>query len=127
MDKENIKLHNGKLRKPIKILDKVYYIKLLSVYEMLLCERLAQSLVVKFINEGSERISAQSIADNLCLCMMCLVNDKDEQVFNNTKIIMNTFTSDELVLVIDKYNEFRKEYMGFEDLNEESIQLLKKN
>ena len=127
MGQENIRLYNGKLRKPIKIVNKTYYIKLLSVYEMLLCDRLSQSLVIKFINEGSERIKAQSIADNLCLCMMCLVDDKDNQIFDNTEAIMDAFTSDELVAVINKYNEFRKEYMGFDELNEENFQMLKKN
>lgn len=117
----------GSLRKPIDILNKSLYIKLLSVYEMMLCESTAQSLVIKFINEGLERSKAQSVAENICLCMMCLYNEDGSQVFSDVESVMVDFTPDELLLVINEYEKFRKEHMGFDKFNDQAFEMLKKN
>lgn len=117
----------GSLRKPIDILNKALYIKLLSVYEMMLCESTAQSLVIKFINEDIERNKAQSIAENICLCMMCLYNEDGDQVFSDVESVMVDFTPDELLLVINEYEKFRKEHMGFDKFNDQAFEMLKKN
>lgn len=54
--RKNVKpfeVFKGKIRRQISLLkNKKAYINLLSVYDMLLCERLAQTLVLKLINDG---------------------------------------------------------------------------
>lgn len=130
MDK-NIKpfeFYKGKIRKRINLFNnKVSYINLLSVYEMLICERMAKSLVVKLINEGFERRQAITVAENACLSTLCLTDEKAQNIFDNTTELMKELTAEDVLSIVKEYNMLRKEYMGFDEFNNEQLDYIKKN
>ena len=118
----------GKIRRQINLLkNKKAYINLLSVYDMLLCERLAQTLVLKLINEGFERTQAKTVAENACLSLMCLTDYNSYPIFNDTSELINTLTAEDMLCVVKEYALLRKDYLGFDVLNDFEIEKLKKN
>lgn len=100
---------------------------MLSVYDMLLCERLAQTLVLKLINEGFERTQAKTVAENACLSLMCLTDYNSCSIFNDTSELINTLTAEDMLCVVKEYASLRKDYLGFDILNDVEIEKVKKN
>lgn len=130
MDSQELKstvLRCGKVKKIINILGRTMYIKLLSVYEMMLCEKLAKNLVIDLINQGFDRTHARAVSDNVCLCMMCLVNENNGQIFTDPMSLMQDFHADELAAVALEYKLLRESMMGFDVLNSTTLEGLKKN
>ena len=118
----------GKIRLQINLLkNKKAYVNLLSVYDMLLCERLAQTLVLKLINEGFERTQAKTVAENACLSLMCLTDYNSYPIFNDTSELINTLTAEDMLCVVKEYASLRKDYLGFDVLNDFEIEKVKKN
>ncbi len=121
-------MYKGKIRKQISLLDeKKKYVNLLSVYDMLVCERMAKSLITKLINEGFERVEATTVAENACLSLMCLTDEFFSPVFSDVDSLMRTLTSEDILKVVNEYNLLRKEYMGFDRLNNIELENIKKN
>lgn len=121
-------VYKGKIRKRINLFgEKKTYVNLLSVYDMLICERMAKSLVTKLINEGFERIKAMTVAENACLSLMCLTDEFSDAVFSDVDSLMRTLTSEDVLAVVNEYNLLRKKYMGFDELDNVELEYVKKN
>lgn len=121
-------IFKGKIRRPISLLkNKKAYINLLSVYDMLLCERLSQTLILKLINDGFERTQAITISENACLSTMCLTDYHSYPIFDNTTDLINSLTPEDMLCVVKEYDALRKDYLGFDILNDFEIKKLKKN
>lgn len=118
----------GKIRKQINLLkNKKVYLNLLSVYDMLLCERLSQTLSIKLLNDGFDKKQATAVAENACLCLMCLTDYNSKPIFNNTSDLINTLTAEDMLCVVKQYYELRKNYLGFDILSDCELENLKKN
>lgn len=118
----------GKIRRQINLLkNRKAYVNLLSVYDMLLCERLAQTLILKLINEGFERNQAKTVAENACLSLMCLTDYNSYPIFDDTSNLINTLTAEDMLCVVREYNSLRKDYMGFDVINNFEMEEIKKN
>ncbi len=130
MDKgiKTFEFYKGKIRKRINLFsNKISYVNLLSVYDMLICERMAKSLVVKLINEGFERRKAITVAENSCLSTLCLTDENAQSIFENTADLMKKLTAEDVLFIVKEYNTLRKEYMGFDEFNNEQLECIKKN
>ena len=121
-------VYKGKIRRKIKLSqDEKVYMNLLSVYDMLLCERMAKTLVLKLLNEGFERPQATSVAENACLCVMCLTDANFEPLFTDTSELMEKLTAEDILAVVRAYNALRKDYLGFDELSPAVLDSVKKN
>lgn len=121
-------VYKGKIRRRISLLGKEkVYINLLSVYDMLLCERSAKTLMLKLLNEGFERPQATTVAENACLCAMCLTDANFEPIFTDTSELMEKLTAEDILAVVRAYNALRKDYLGFDELSLAELDSLKKN
>ena len=118
----------GKIRRQINLLkNKKAYVNLLSVYDMLLCERLSQTLVLKLINEGFEQTQAKTVAENACLCLMCLTDYNSYPIFAETSELINTLSAEDMLCVVKEYASLRKDYLGFDFLDDAEVKKVKKN
>ena len=118
----------GKVRRQINLLkNKKAYINLLSVYDMLLCERLSQTLALKLINEGFERTQATTVAENACLSIMCLTDYNSYPIFDDTTDLINSLTAEDMLAIVKEYDLLRKDYLGFDVMDDFSMKKLKKN
>ena len=127
-DTKPFEVYKGKVRRQINLLkNKKAYINLLSVYDMLLCERMSQTLILKLINEGFERNQAITVAENACLSVMCLTDYNSYPIFNNTTDLINSLTAEDMLCIVKEYNSLRKDYLGFDVLNNFEVEQIKKN
>lgn len=130
MEKEvkEFEVHKGKIRRQVSLRkNKRAYINLLSVYDMLVCEKMAQTLTLKLINDGFEREKAAPVAENACLCVMSLTDYSFNPIFNNTNELMTTLTPEDMLTVAREYSALRRDYVGFDVLGSLEIEQLKKN
>lgn len=118
----------GKIRRPVSLLkSKKAYVNLLSVYDMLICEKLAQTLTLKLVNEGFEQKQALTVAENACLCLMCLTDYNSYPIFEDTTELINRLTAEDMLCVVKEYRALRKDYLGFDVVDDFSLEKLKKN
>ncbi len=118
----------GKIRQKITLFEnEKVYINLLSVYDMLLCERMAKTVMLRLINEGFERPQALTVAENACLCVMCLTDATCDPIFTDAFELMEKLTAEDVLAVVRAYNVLRKEYLGFDELTYAELESLKKN
>lgn len=118
----------GKIRRQIILFkNKKTYINLLSVYDMLLCEKISQTLTLKLINQGFDKDHATTVAENASLSTMCLTDYNSNPIFDNTSDLLNSLTPEDMLCVVKEYNLLRKDYLGFDSLNEVEFDCLKKN
>ena len=118
----------GKIRRQIILFkNKKTYINLLSVYDMLLCEKISQTLTLKLINQGFDKDHATTVAENASLSAMCLTDYNSNPIFDNTSDLLNSLTPEDMLCVVKEYNLLRKDYLGFDSLNEVEFDCLKKN
>lgn len=130
MEKLNrpFEVYKGKIRRQISLFDnEKVYINLLSVYDMLLCERMAKTFVVRLINEGFERRQAITVAENACLSTMCLTDKNTEPIYLDADQLMRKLTAEDVLMIVKEYNLLRKDYMGFDELNSIEFENEKKN
>lgn len=121
-------VYKGKIRKAINLpQNKKAYVNLLSVYDMLICERMSKSLILKLINDGVERSQATKVAENACLSVMCLTDHNSLPLFDNTKDLMNSLSAEDMLCIVKEYSELRKDYLGFDLLDEKELEQVKKN
>lgn len=125
---KEFEVYKGKIRRQVSLRkNKRVYINLLSVYDMLVCEKMAQTLTLKLINDGFEREKAAPVAENACLCVMSLTDYSFNPIFNNTKELMTTLTPEDMLTVAREYSALRRDYVGFDVLGSFEIEQLKKN
>ena len=121
-------VYKGKVRRLVSLpQNKKVYVNLLSVYDMLLCEKMAQILALKLINEGFEKSQATTVAENACLSLMCLTNNDSLPLFENTKDLMDSLTAEDMLCVVKEYSSLRRDYLGFDLLDEIKLEQVKKN
>lgn len=120
-------IYKGKIRRKIVLSQNLTaFINLLSVYDMLLCERMAKILTIDLINDGFDKIHAQTAAENACLCTLCLSDEFSEPLFTDTQLLMKTLSAEDMLLVVKEYCSLRKDYMGFDKLDNIELESLKK-
>lgn len=114
-------------KKPITLGSRNMYIRLLSVYEALMCDTAAKKLSASLIDDGADKKIAQSIAENACLCSLCLCDKKNKPIFNNGLAAMASLTQEELIEVSKMYIELKNEFLDFHNLTATSLKEIKKN
>lgn len=115
------------IREPIKISGRNLYLKLLSVYEALLCDSMSRKLADELVKDGAEKKIAVPIAENACLAYMCLYNRRNRRVFENSSDVVNTLTSEELLKIAEEYVKVKDSFLSFNNLSPKSVLELKKN
>ncbi len=115
------------IREPIFVLGKKMYIKLLTVYEMVLCDTESSKLTEILINDGIEEDKAKVISENSCLVSMCLYSIKSKRIFKDGLDAMQSLTIEELNKITNEYIEVKNRFLSFGDLTLEEVNGLKKN
>ena len=115
------------IREPIFVLGKKMYIKLLTVYEMILCDTESSKLTETLINNNIEEDKAKVISESSCLVSMCLYTIKGKRVFKDGLDAMQSLTIEEINKVTNEYIEVKNRFLSFGDLTLEEINALKKN
>lgn len=115
------------IREPVNIAGKNLYLKLLSVYEALICDSMSRKLADELIKNGAERKIAVPIAENACLAYMCLYNRRNKRVFESGSDVVNSLTSEELLIIAEEYVKVKDSFLSFNNLSPKSILELKKN
>lgn len=120
-------LGSNNVREEIELLGGTFYIKLLSVYDAILCEISCRKLRDKLIKQGADKRLTESITENACLATMCLCDEKDKAVFSDSFATITTLTPEELLKVARKYEKLQKEFLTLDNINNTQIEVLKKN
>lgn len=115
------------VREPIKILGKNLYLRLLSVYDSLVCDSISTKLNKKLIEDGINSEVSKSVAENACLAYMCLYDRRNKRIFESGLDAANSLTAEELLKVAEEYVRVRDSFLNFNNLNAKSILELKKN
>lgn len=129
MRKKNLSslLGGTDIREPIKIMGRNLYLKLLSVYEALICDSLSKELLKKLVKDGADRKTAEPIAENACLAYMCLYNRRNKRFFESGLEATNSLTSEELLKIAEEYVNVKNSFLNFNNLTAKSALELKKN
>lgn len=114
------------VREPIKILGKNLYLRLLSVYDSLVCDSISTKLNEKLIEDGINSEVSKSVAENACLAYMCLYDRRNKRIFESGLDAANSLTAEELLKVAEEYVRVRDSFLNFNNLNAKSILELKK-
>lgn len=114
------------LREPILISGKNLSIRLLSVYEALMCEAMWKNLVDNLINDGADKELSGSVSENACLASMCLYDGQDKRVFSSGLEALQKLTPDELLEVSFEYSKLRKKFLSFDSVTENILEDVKK-
>lgn len=114
------------VREPIKILGKNLYLRLLSVYDSLVCDSISTKLNEKLIEDGISSEVSKSVAENACLAYMCLYDRRNKRIFESGLDAANSLTAEELLKVAEEYVRVRDSFLNFNNLNAKSILELKK-
>lgn len=123
---KSFEVFKGKVRRQIDLLkNKAVYINLLSVSEMILCEKYSRILISELVNEGFEQNKAVMLAENACLGWMCLTDCDSCRIFENTTKLMSALTSEDMLFVAKVYKSLRRDYLGFDVLNDSEFERIK--
>lgn len=114
-------------RKAITLANKNMYIRLLSVYETIMCDAASKRLASSLADDGADKKIARCVADNACLASLCLCDKKNKPIFNNGLDAMSSLTQEELIEVSKMYIELKDEFLSFHNLTQGTLNDLKKN
>lgn len=120
-------LGGNDVKEPIKIMGINLNLKLLSVYEALICDSLSKELLKKMVKDGADRKTAEPIAENACLAYMCLYNRRNKKFFESGFEAANLLTSEELLKVAEEYINVKNSFLNFNNLTPKRALELKKN
>ncbi len=128
MRKNNTLLLGGTdIREPIKVAGRNLYLKLLSVYEALMCDSIAQKLADELVKNGAREKIAIPIAENACLAYMCLYNRRNKRAFESGSNVVSLLTSEELFKIAEEYVRVKDNFLNFNNLSPTDTLNLKKN
>lgn len=113
-------------RKAITLLNKNMYIRLLSVYENIMCDTAAKKLALSLTNDGADKKTANFAASNACLAALCLCDKKNKPIFNNGLDAMAALTQEELIEISNMYIELKDEFLSLHNLTKVNLNDLKK-
>lgn len=115
------------VREPVILSGEHFYIRLLSVYEAIVCESNSRDLTQRLIKDGADKRLAESVSENACLAAMCLCDSRDKAVFPNGFSALNALTPEELLKVAQRYTKVKSKFLEFHQLTSKMVEGLKKN
>ena len=102
------------------------FLRLLSVYESLLCSAGARELLASLKAQGAEPGEAESVSENACLAFYCLIDKRGRRLFADALEAVRRLTLDDLLLVSERYHALRTAALGNEPSGGTLLESLKR-
>ena len=96
---------NNNLTEPIIVSGQYVGIKLLSVYDFILCIKMYNQLMKNNIFSGLDGKIYSTICEQACIASLCTYNSKGERIFSEAMATLQNLTPYELQKI---YSEYRK-------------------
>lgn len=123
----NIKaLGRTELIEPVIVSGKCFGIKLLSVYDFMLCTKMLKELVENFALQGFDKKLCLNICERACVISMCLYDSKSQKIFKNGYSVLKSLTPDELHFLYREYVKLQNKILRRDKITYNILESVKK-
>ena len=98
---------NDKLTEPIIVSGKYIGIRLLSVYDFIMCIKMYNELMKNNVFSGLDGEIYSTICEQACVVSLCTYNSNGERVFSEAISTLRTLTPYELQRIYFEYNKLQ--------------------
>lgn len=125
-DMKDKTLGRAELIEPIIVSGKCLGIKLLSVYDFMICTKMLQKLTEELTSQGFEKKFCLTICDKACLVAMCLYDSKGQKIFKNGFSALKGLTPEELNILYEEYLKLQKKILKRDKITYDILECVKK-
>ncbi len=127
---ENIKnkaVGRAALTEPVIVSGKCFGIKLLSIYDFMLCTKMLQELTEELMSQAFDKKLCLNICEKACLVAMCLYDSKGQKIFKDGFSVLKSLTPDELYFLYQEYIKLQKKILKRDKITYSILENVKKH
>ncbi len=114
------------LMEPVIISGKCFGIKLLSVYDFMLCTKMLRELTEEFTLWGFDKKFCSDICERACVVSLCLHDLKGNKIFSSGISALKNLTSYELRLFYNEYIKLQRKILRRDKVTYDILESVKK-
>ncbi len=114
------------LIEPVIVSGKCFGIKLLSVYDFMICTKMLRELTEELTPQGFEKKLCLNICERACIIAMCLYDSKRQKIFKDGFSVLKSLTPDELHFLYREYVKLQKKILKRDKITYNILESVKK-
>ena len=114
------------LIEPVIVSGKCFGIKLLSVYDFMLCTKMLEELTQEFMLQGFDEKFCSNICEKACVVARCVYDLKGQKIFKNGFSALKGLTPDELQILYKEYVKLQKKILRRDKITYNILECVKK-